>query len=156
MGIAIYPTASSSSSSPIKSIQRGAAAGAGTVNISSIDTTKSFVNVYGTASSGNVIPSFNVTRNSGTATIIGAGGAVGSQNNNVFYMPVNTSGTTSTSIGSNPGNVGWNYTATVNAGNTSIGAGSNNLIVGVVSGYISSATTLEVTGACRYEVVEYV
>ena len=61
MGIAQYPAASSSSSSPVKSIQRGSAASSGNVTISSIDITKAFVNIYGTASSGTVAASASVT-----------------------------------------------------------------------------------------------
>mgnify|MGYP003333609819 CR=1 FL=1 len=156
MGIGQYPPAAAAASSPIKSVQRGSAAGSGNVTISSVDITKAFVNIFGTASSGTAAASLNMSTNSGTFNLYGIGGMNVTMNNNTFYIPSASSATTASQIGSNPGNASWTYTATVNSGSTTVGSGSTNLVAGVVSGYLSNSTTLVVTGACRYEIVEYV
>ena len=48
---------------------------------------------------------------------------------------------------------GFNATANNNAVNFT--GGSNNLVTAVVQGYLSNSTTLVVSGACRWEVVEF-
>lgn len=64
MGSTIYPVPSSA---PIKSIQRGVAASATTVTISSVDITKSFVSTFSNSSSGDVSASGNFFSNSGSS-----------------------------------------------------------------------------------------
>mgnify|MGYP003338141017 CR=1 FL=1 len=146
MGISTWPVASSGSA--IKSVQRGSAAGAGNVTITSVDTTKSFVNVFGTASSGTVSASFglSVAANANHAIVGG--------------MSSNTAApggsTTNSSYASAGANIWWAYNnAAVNGANYNVNAGSNNLVSAVVQGYLSNSTTLVVSGACRWEVVEF-
>jgi hypothetical protein len=150
MALATYPAVSS----PVKSVQRGSAAGAGTVTITAIDITKSFVNVFGTTSSGTVSASFNMSMNAGSFVQIGNREHPGSNNNGLRPSGSNTIG--ATYYGGAYGSVGaWESTRTVNSGTASVGAGSNNLVAAVVQGYLSGSTSLVVTGACRWEVVEF-
>ena len=153
MAINTYPAVAS----PVKSVQRGSAAGAGTVTITSVDINKSFVNIQGTVGSGTVSASFNMSMNAGSFTQLGAGRSTVVNVN--AYDQRRPSGSDST-VGSvyDPGGASkafWTKATTVNSGNASVGAGSNNLVAGVVQGYLSNATSLVVSGACRWEVVEY-
>lgn len=152
MALATYPSVSS----PVKSVQRGSAAGAGTVTITAVDINKSFVNIQGTTSSGTVSASFNMSMNAGNVTIPhGPTGIHSHTNNNSFLMPVGASSTNSNYISSNPTVSSFNTTSAVNAGNATVGAGSNNLVAAQIQGYLSNSTSLVVSGACRWEVVEY-
>jgi hypothetical protein len=115
------------SSGGIKSVQRGSAGAAGTVTITAVDVNKAFVQVFGTTSSGTVALS----------------GIVGAQNHSA-----------------NTGINGSNNTPGPSAGSSSVGAsnisgGTNNLVSGIVQGYLSNSTSLIVSGACRWEVVEF-
>lgn len=144
--------------SPIKSVQRGSAAGAGNVTITSIDINKAFVNIFGTTSSGNVSSSFNISANSGNFNLLGTGrwSSTGSTSGSSYNVRPSTStaNQSATYSGSHPTKF-WNATTTVNAGNFTVGSGSNNLVAAVVQGYLSNSTTLVVSGACRWEVVEF-
>lgn len=141
MALSTFPAVAS----PIKSVQRGSAGAAGTVTITAVDIAKSFVNIFGTTSSGTVAVS----------------GAVSAANGNVAAATdaVNTLGQ-SYSVGMNAngarqwGNVARNASAiAMNASNLT--GGSTNLVSAVVQGYLSNSTSLVVSGACRYEVVEF-
>jgi len=112
----------------IKSVQRGLASGSGNVTITAVDITKSFVTVFGTTSSGTVAASGTVNAANGTFT------------GQVFA-----------------GNVANHNSATTNLAmnSTNLTGGSNNLVAAVVQGYLSNSTTLVVSGACRWEVVEF-
>ena len=147
MAINTYPAVAS----PVKSVQRGSAAGAGTVTLTAIDINKAMVNIFGTASSGTVSASFNMSMNAGSVRLYG----MSSQPNNWGQNGVPTGGVNA-GYGFSAGNGNWWYQdTTVNSGNASVGAGSTNLIAGVVQGYLANSTSLVVTGACRYEVVEF-
>ncbi len=113
MGVANVPSAAGGG---IKSVQRGSAASSGNVTITAVDIAKSFVTVFGTASSGTVAASFDLGYSS-----------VGSANNG----------------GSN------------NSQTSTASGGSTNLVAAIVQGYLSNSTTLVVSGACRWEVVEF-
>lgn len=151
MAINTYPAIAS----PVKSVQRGSAAGAGTVTITAVDISKSMVNIFGTTSSGTVSASFNMSMNAGNVILSGPG----ARNNSNFYSYnyIISGGTSVAAQGAGGGvnNVFWNRSATVNSGTASVGAGSNNLVAAVVQGYLSGSTSLVVSGACRYEVVEF-
>jgi hypothetical protein len=150
MAINTYPAIAS----PVKSVQRGSAGGAGTVTITAIDISKSMVNVFGTASSGTVSASFNMSMNAGSATILTSSGNHSPNFGDTTTTP--SSGFGSWVGESRYGNSAYfNQTATVNAGNASVGAGSTNLVSAVVQGYLSNSTSLVVSGACRWEVVEF-
>lgn len=147
MGIATYPAASAGG---IKSVQRGSAGGAGNVTITAVDISKSFVTVYGTASSGTVAASFGL--NSTSTTLIGS--QVAHQSGSTLYRPSGSNTIGGSSSGFNPTDVGgWTYGTNINA--ATVNAGSNNLVAAVVQGYLSNSTTLVVSGACRWEVVEF-
>jgi len=125
MGVATLPAAAGGG---IKLVQRGSAASAGTVTITAVNITKAFVNVFGTASSGAVAASATVS-----------------------------SGTLSSGDTRKAGGQGINFGngANMNLAATNLSAGTNNLVSAVVQGYLSSSTELIVSGACRWEVVEF-
>jgi hypothetical protein len=152
MALSTYPAVAS----PIKSIQRGSAGGAGSVTITSIVPLKSTINVFGSASSGTVSASFGMSMNAGSLTLLSA--SIGGSPNvyGQHWAPSSRTGTVAGSAtGGGYGGLGWNQNATVNAGTAVVNAGSNNLVSAVVTGYIQDATTIVVSGACRWEVVEY-
>ena len=152
MAINTFPAVAS----PVKSVQRGSAAGAGTVTITAIDISKSMVNVFGTTSSGTVSASFNMSMNAGNVVLRGATFPVTTINFGETAMPSGASGEGFTSAGGGYNNrTAWNKTEAVNSGTASVGAGSNNLVAAVVQGYLSNSTSLVVSGACRWEVVEF-
>jgi hypothetical protein len=120
MGLSTYPAPSGGG---IKSVQRGSAGSAGTVTITAVDTSKSFVTIFGTASSGSVA-------------------AAGNFSGNVNTLP----------RGSGQAFTGANNTSSINANFT---AGTTNLVSAVVQGHLTGSTSLVVSGACRWEVVEF-
>jgi hypothetical protein len=124
MGVRAIPTAAGGG---IKSVQRGSAASAGSVTITSVDISKSFVQIFGTASSGTVATTSTVD-----ATNSGAVGGLSGSNNSAMHASGGTS---------------------IAARNLS--GGANNLIAGIAQGYLSNSTTLIVSHACRWEVVEF-
>lgn len=152
MALATYPSVSS----PVKSVQRGSAAGAGTVTITAIDISKAMVNIFGTTSSGTVSASFGLS-SAGTGNFTMDVTAMStSWNFGESQLPPGYTG-----YGSRPNPVGTNsqhhayITRGVNAANYNVNAGSNNLVAAVVQGYLSNSTSLVVSGACRYEIVEF-
>lgn len=171
MGIQAFPATTGGG---IKSVQRGSAGAAGTVTIIAVDVTKSFVNIFGTASSGAPAlsgtvsgPSANVGAANGTASAQSGSNASATMttgNNNPQLGNIYSGGTPASATG------GWRlngYNFNLNAQNiavnavnaafnaSSISAGSTNLITAVVQGYLSSSTSLVVSGPCRWEVVEF-
>jgi hypothetical protein len=123
MGISVFPAAAGGG---IKSVQRGSAGGSGTVTITAVNIAKSFVTVFGTASSGSVAASGSVNAANGNLALHEQGQSVGRSGNTAISL---------------------------NA--TNISGGSNNLVAAIVQGYLSSSTELVVSGACRWEVVEF-
>ena len=126
MGISTFPAPSAGG---IKSVQRGVASSSGTVTITSVDISKSFVTVFGTETTGAVAVSATIGSQSGTLTKRAAGGA--------------SSGATT------PAN------ATFSLNGAALSGGTNTLVTAVVQGYLSNSTSLVVSGACRWEVVEF-
>ena len=155
MGIAVIPTATGGG---IKAVQRGLAASAGTVTITAVDIAKSFVTVYGTTSSGSVGATGAVSAQNGSTG--GSSGTFASHNVDV-YVSQSYSGTLTNSAS------GTARTQSVTASNynangknialnaQSISGGTNNLVSAVIQGYLSNSTSLVVSGACRWEVVEF-
>ena len=168
MGIKVFPT---SSGGGIKSVQRGSAVGSGTVTITSVDITKSFVNVFGTASSGAVagsgtVAATNASINAANMTTNAIGSPQGMPGGNVVRPAgSNTSGGNQTgwcgaNYAANQGSFTYTQNFIGNATNAAINSaaisgGSNNLVSAVVQGYLSNSTSLVVSGACRWEVVEF-
>lgn len=126
MGVTIFPAASAA---PVKSIQRGSAASAGTITISAIDTTKSFVRSYSTGSAGSV----GIT-GTNAGTLSPSGGQNSQQAGGGAMTP-----------GSFP----------TYAGTRTITAGATALVSAEYGIYITNSTTITATGACNWEVVEY-
>jgi hypothetical protein len=125
MSYSTYPVTSST----IKSVQRGSTASAGNVTISAIDTSKSFVNSFSTGSAGSV------QTNSNTAgTYTPSGGNIGQYSQS--FNP---------SSGSYPNLIGTR----------NFSGGSTSLTSAAYGAYIVDSTTITVSGACRWEVVEY-
>jgi len=139
----------------IKSVQRGSAGGAGNVTITAVDIAKSFVTVFGTASSGTVAASAVVNAQNGNQTLVGP--SVGSSNS-TLHRP-GSSNTLSVNFvsgsGSNNDQYGWTQDTAYNSNASNLSGGSNNLVAAVVQGFLANSTTLTVSGACRYEVVEF-
>lgn len=144
MALATYPAIAS----PVKSVQRGSAAGAGTVTITAVDISKSFVNIFGTTSSGTVAASGSIGAVNGTASAAGisVGNARGMRRQNYNNASYGNSGTIET-LNLAAQNIGLNA--------ASLTGGTTNLVAAVVQGYLSNSTSLVVSGACRYEVVEF-
>jgi len=142
MGVANVPSAAGGG---IKLVQRGSAASSGNVTITAVDINKSFVTVFGTASSGTVaasatVPALNGNKAAGNIVAFG-----------VTYQgrPANSGGNSFTINN-------WTSSAdaiALNSGNLS--GGSNNLVAAIVQGFLANSTTLTVSGACRFEVVEF-
>ena len=153
MASAVFPAPSSGGG--IKSVQRGSAGGAGNVTITAVDLSKSFVNVFGTASSGTVAASGSINSSSGTLASANANlRRSGGGGNNTSTWTI-----TETAALEN-GNYRWFGAVelpnqSINLNSTSLSGGSNNLVAAVVQGYLASTTTLTVSGACRWEVVEF-
>lgn len=175
MGVNLIPT----SASPIKSIQRGVAVSAGDITITSVDTTKSFVNSFSTGASGTVAITGSVTAPTGSTSgssisshTLGAyaySAGAGSDSQTYvprFYSAYSSrygyySGYTPQLVNSAGSNMTLTATGqTVNAANISMNsqaltAGSTDLTAAVNGAYLKNSTTITVTGPCRYEIVEY-
>lgn len=126
MSISIFPE----TLSPIKSVQRGSFASAGSATISSININKSFITSFSTGSAGSV----QVTGNE-SGTLNPSGGSI--------FGP---SGGNSTANGGTFANY---------SGTRSFSAGSTSITSQEYGAYIANATTVTATGACRWELVEY-
>jgi hypothetical protein len=157
MGIATFPSVSS----PIKSVQRGTAASAGTVTITAVDISKSFVNSFSTSSTGTVAASGNINAANGSTSA--PSGTLASGSGSVTMGLSNATGT----LGGSTRYAGYTPSMNLAARNISMNAanialnaqsisgGSTNLVSAVYGAYLTNSTTLTVTGPCRYEVVEY-
>ena len=160
MGIAQYPAASSGGG--LKSVQRGSAAGSGNVTITAVDTSKAFVTIFGTASSGTVSSSATL---SGTAnlnariiaprqSIPNTGQYTALYNTTQWEAQVANNSASGNVTNSSIISLGFPGSST-DLSNISLTGGSNNLVAAVVQGYLSNSTTLVVSGACRWQVVEF-
>jgi hypothetical protein len=128
MASTLYPEVTS----PIKSIQRGVAASAGDIIITSVNVSKSFVNSYARGSAGTVAGTGNTT-----GTYTPSGGAVGAPGGNL-----NTNGSFPTYAG----------TRTL----ASATGGASDLVTARYGAYLVNSISLTVTGACNWEVIEYI
>jgi hypothetical protein len=125
MAISTYPAASGGG---IKSVQRGSAGGSGNVTITAVNITKSFVTVFGSASSGTVAASGAINAANGSFTGSVFTGNVANHNAGAVNLTLNS---------------------------TNLSCGTNNLVAAQVTGFLANSTTLTVSGACRFEVVEF-
>ena len=184
MGVSNLVAASSGLTSAVKSVQTGSAGSAGTVTITSVNTSKCIVTSFPTGAAGTVSVSGGYNGEN-----IGLNGTSGSQGmftpftNNIYYgLHTSNNGVNGVNVGSYgfsfPGNNAGNgfsqlsntahapvYAAHitnfgVNAANGSTGGGnlnggSTNLYAASYGAYLTNATTLTVTGPCQWQVVEY-
>lgn len=125
MGLTTFPA----TTSLIKSVQRGSTASAGSVTISSVDTTKAFIRSFSNASAGSI-----GTNSSTSGTLSPSGGNV-----SVSSPNFNPAG------GSFPTYIG---TRTFSGGSTSLVSAS-------YGAFLANSTTVTTDGACFWEVVEY-
>lgn len=152
MGVANVPAAAGGG---IKTVQRGSAGASGNVTITAVDIAKSFVTVFGSASSGVVSSSFGLSVAAGTVAITGVGKDQ-SNINSLRRPPSSTAtGTAGSGTPADENNAGWSQSVASNIGAVTVNAGSNNLVSAVVTGFLASSTILTVSGACRFEVVEF-
>ena len=136
MVISTYPAPSTAI---IASVQRGTTATSGSITISSVNPAKTLVNSFSTGAAGTVA----------------ATGALSAANGTV--ITVQNAGSPSPRYGGGPAGATFNTTTRNIAMNTTnLSGGSTNLTSAAFGVYLSNATTLEATGACRYEVIEYV
>jgi hypothetical protein len=146
MGVSVFPAPAGGG---IKSVQRGSAGASGNVTITSVDIAKSFVTVFGSASSGTVVPSFTL----GTTTFTNLGPTTYNPNNGTYYAPGSVTAAAGVDQGTSTTGASWTKSTSISA--PSVTAGSTTLVSAVVTGFLANATTLTVSGACRYEVVEF-
>lgn len=126
MGASTFPAAAAGT---IKSVQRGQATTAGNITISAVDVSKSFVKSFSNGSAGEVAGDGSESGTfsaSGGTVMVGGGNYVG------------------------PGGSWFSLSGTRN-----YSGGTTNLTTKVYGVYLSNATTLVATGACYWEVVEY-
>jgi hypothetical protein len=159
MGINQFPAGSTGISTVIRSIQRGTAASAGNITISSVDTAKTIVNSFSTSSSGTAAVAGSLSSVSGStsgfSTSSQTGTTSGVLNGERYEQYYGTLGTSYSAINVNLNSQNANA-QNINLNASSLTAGTTNLVAGVNGVYLSNATTLVATGPCRYEVIEYV
>ena len=114
--------------SMVKSVQRGTAAGPGTVTISPVDPTKTEVNSYSRGSAGAAASASAVAGISKTGGGTPAQGGEGGRVNSTVSWPT------------------WSGTLT---------GGTTDLTVKEYGAVLTNSNTLTVSGACEWEVFEY-
>ena len=134
MALATYPSVSS----PVKSVQRGNAVGAGTVTITAVDITKSMVNSFSQGAAGTVASN---STSSASTTFSASGGSTPSYS----YGYTGHGGT----------QIGGSHPSYVGSVAVTLTGGTMDATVKVMGAYLTGSTTLVVTGACRWEVVEF-
>jgi len=125
MALSVFPD----QPSLIKSVQRGLAAASGNITITSVDTSKSFVNSFSNGANGSIATNSNT---SGTYTPSGGNMAQ-------YSTSFNPGG------GSFPNLIG---TRTFSGGTTNLTTSSKGI-------ELVNSTTINAFGACYWQVVEY-
>ena len=140
MVISQYPAASSGISSVVRSIQRGTAGGAGNVTISSVNVNKTQVTSFSTGAAGVAAVTGNAQQrfrlHHGTNTFSPHDQAPGNYQSGSSRYGFSQYGVSGVSL--------------------PLSGGTTTLTAAAHGAYLSDATTLVVTGPCRYEIVEYV
>jgi hypothetical protein len=171
MGIATFPAASGGLASVIKSLQRGTAATAGNITISSVDTTKTICNSFSTGSAGSVAATGSINAATGTTSASSTSGAViGAGNSSThgsqftqfasFFVYGGRYSPPIPQFSFNNVSSGSIAAQNINAQNVSLNAtnltgGSTSLTSAVYGIHLVNSTTITATGPCRYEVIEY-
>jgi hypothetical protein len=158
MAINVFPAPQTGISTVIRSIQRGTAASAGNITISSVTVAKTIVNSFSTSSSGAIGGSATVSSSSGTTSSFSLNSQSGTAANVINGWRYNGFGPGYPNLGGMNVNMnGQNANAqNISLNSANLSGGTTNLIAGVNGVYLSDATTLVATGPCRYEVIEYI
>jgi hypothetical protein len=127
MPITIVPAPASGG---IKLVQRGTAVSSGAITITAVDTTKAFVRSFSNDASGNV-----AINSSTSGTLTPSGGTT----------PAYESDQSSATNGTYPSLIG----------SRALSGGTTSLTTKLFGVYLTNSTTLTATGACYWEVVEY-
>ena len=114
--------------SGIKSVQRGAASSAVNITISSVNVDKAFAISFSTGSAG---------------TVVGTGDTSGT------YSP------SGGSVGAPGGSFNGSGSFPTYSGTRSLSGGTTTLTVSKYGAYLVNSTTITVTGACNWQVLEY-
>ena len=158
MGVANLKPVSSGLSAVVKSVQRGSAGAAGNVTISSVNTAKTQVTSFSTSSAGQVSASGVIAGQSGANSLTWTGSA-GIQIASGNYYQYGYVTYTSPRYGIQNFVLAYApYAGTIGGitlNSTYVSGGTTDLTAAQYGAYLSDATTLVVTGPCRYEVVEY-
>ena len=181
MGVASFPASGGGLSSVVKSLQIGTASSSGTITISAVNTSKTFVTSVSTGSAGQVAASGSINAANGSTSGISFSAAYGtnviSTDLQIAGVLINDQGFSYTATITNNTRYGTvtnyayaqnNVTSNIfmNAMNTNganVGMNATSLTGGTTSGLYSASygatltnsTTLTVTGPCTYQVIEY-
>jgi hypothetical protein len=158
MGVANLKPVSAGLSSVVKSVQRGVAGGAGNITISSVNIAKTQITSFSTSSAGTVSASGVIAGQSGSNSLTWqatAGIQIASGNYYVYGYATYTSpryAFTNYALAYAPyaGTMGG-----ISLNSTYVTGGTTDLTAAQYGAYLQDATTLVVTGPCRYEIVEY-
>jgi hypothetical protein len=148
MGTSVFPAPSAGGG--IKSVQRGSAGSSGNVTITAVNISKSFVNIYGTASATTIsVPTAQIgyVGVNGNSLAWGSYDMYANESGLIGKVLPHTSNAAAQNVALNSTSVAMN--------SQNITGGSTNLVAAVVQGYLANSTTLTVSGACRWEVVEF-
>lgn len=127
------PISFKGATTPIKNVQRGEATVAGNITITAVDPSKTIVNSFSTGSAGTVAATGSMS-----VSLSPSGGSVSR-----YIDSINAANYMGT--GSYPS---YSGTGTLSGGTT-------NLITAQYGAFLVNATTITVTGPCRYEVIEF-
>ncbi len=130
MGINVFPAPSPA---PLKKVQRGVATQAGNITITAVNPEKTIVNSFSTGSAGTVAATGSMS-----VSLNPSGGSVSR-----YIDSINAANYMGT--GSYPS---YNGSGTLSGGTTDLTAAQ-------FGAYLVDATTIAVTGPCRYEVIEF-
>ena len=133
MALSTFPAASGGG---IKSVQRGQAVSAGNITITAVDTAKTFVRSFSEGAAGTVASNSTVT-----GTLSPSGGDIAG------------SGTTGGPGNQYDINAGGSFASY--SGTRTLSGGTMDATTKQMGSYLLNSTTITVTGACRYEVVEF-
>ena len=127
------PISFKGATTPIKNVQRGEATVAGNITITAVDPSKTIVNSFSTSSAGTVAATGDVA-----ISLSPSGGETSRYISDVNAANFLRSGSYPTYSG----------TGTLSGGTT-------NLTTAQYGAYLVNATTIAVTGPCRYEIIEF-
>jgi hypothetical protein len=139
MGIQVFPAASGGG---VKLVQRGQAVSAGSITITAVDITKTFVRSFSEGASGTVATNSTVAAyNSSVPSLV-----IGNRDGEGPASRGPSAGTHS------PGTIPAH---TITGASAAISGGTMDATTKQFGVHLVNSTTLTATGACRWEVVEF-